>query len=86
MRNVFEKLDTDGTGSVSIDQLMKTLKESKDISEKTAETLSQIDLKGFDLDGDGQIDWQVKARAAPTCCCLACLRACEGRAREDDAG
>jgi len=57
LRNVFEKLDTEGTGSVSIDMLMKTLKDDA-ADAKTSATLSNIDLKLFDLDGDGQIDWQ----------------------------
>ncbi len=26
---------------------------------KTAATLASLDLSSFDLDGDGQIDWQV---------------------------
>lgn len=57
LRNTFEKLDSDGTGNVSIDVLMKALKEDA-ADAKTAETLSQINLGNFDLDGDGQIDWQ----------------------------
>ena len=57
LRNVFEKLDVDGTGSVSIEQLMVSLK--GDVADgKTAETLASLDLQSFDLDGDGQIDWQ----------------------------
>jgi len=57
LRNVFEKLDADGTGNVSIEAMMKTLKQdAEDV--KTAETLASIDLTHFDLDGDGQIDWQ----------------------------
>lgn len=57
LRNVFEKLDTDGTGNVSIDVLMKALQEDA-ADAKTAETLASINLSHFDLDGDGQIDWQ----------------------------
>ena len=57
LRNTFEKLDAEGTGNVSIDVLMKALKEDA-ADMKTAETLASIDLSNFDLDGDGQIDWQ----------------------------
>jgi len=57
LRNVFEKLDADGTGNVSIEAMMKTLKEDA-ADAKTADTLASIDLTHFDLDGDGQIDWQ----------------------------
>ena len=57
LRNVFEKLDADGTGNVSIEAMMKTLKEDA-ADAKTADTLASIDLTRFDLDGDGQIDWQ----------------------------
>jgi len=65
LRNVFERLDTDGTGHVSIGALMETLK--KDAADaKTAETLGKIDLANFDLDGDGQIDWQEFVAGAMT--------------------
>lgn len=57
LRNVFEKLDTEGTGSVSIDMLMQTL-QGETADAKVVATLKSIDLKSFDLDGDGQIDWQ----------------------------
>ena len=57
LRNVFEKLDTEGTGSVSIDTLKQVLQDDA-ADAKTAETLSKLDLQSFDLDGDGQIDWQ----------------------------
>ena len=85
LRNIFEKLDIEGTGrcvallarrrpslslsllahplprslrhSVSIDMLMSELKKGG-ADAKVAETIGNIDLKSFDLDGDGQIDWQ----------------------------
>jgi len=57
LRNVFEKLDTEGTGSVSIDKL-KEVMQSDAADAKVAEMFRQMDLSTFDLDGDGQIDWQ----------------------------
>ena len=57
LRNIFEKLDSDGTGNVSIDALVKALKEDA-VDAKTADMLGAINLQQFDLDGDGQIDWQ----------------------------
>jgi len=57
LRNVFEKLDTEGTGQIAVDELVRVMKEDA-ADAKTAETLSLLDLSSFDLDGDGQIDWQ----------------------------
>ena len=57
LRNVFEKLDADGTGTVSVDVLKKVLQDDA-ADAKTAETLAKLDIAAFDLDGDGQIDWQ----------------------------
>jgi len=57
LRNVFEKLDTEGTGNVSIDALMQTLQDDS-VDAAARELISALDLKSFDLDGDGQIDWQ----------------------------
>jgi calcium-dependent protein kinase len=57
LRNTFERLDVEGTGNVSIDSLMTSLKTDA-ADAHTAETLASMDLSAFDLDGDGQIDWQ----------------------------
>ena len=57
LRNVFEKLDTEGTGQIAVEELLRVMKEDA-ADAKTAETLSLLDLTSFDLDGDGQIDWQ----------------------------
>jgi hypothetical protein len=57
LRNVFEKLDVEGTGSISIKELQSTL-QSQSSDDKTKEILSKLDLTTFDLDGDGSIDWQ----------------------------
>jgi len=57
LRNVFEKLDVEGTGSISIKELQLTL-QAHGQDDKTKELLSKLDLSSFDLDGDGSIDWQ----------------------------
>jgi len=54
LRNTFEHLDTDGVGTISIDRLKEVLQ--KDNSQHNA--LEGIDLSHFDLDGDGEVDWQ----------------------------
>jgi len=57
LRNVFEKLDTDGTGSVSIRELQQVL-QTDAAEDKAKATLAKLDLTAFDLDGNGLIDWQ----------------------------
>ena len=57
LRNMFEGLDTDGTGTVSIEELTKAFEGSATDSAAT-EALKSLDLSSFDLDGDGEIDWR----------------------------
>jgi len=57
LRNLFESLDTDGTGTVSMDELSKALKESA-IDDAASKALASLDLTSFDLDGDGEINWR----------------------------
>ena len=54
LRNTFEALDLDGTGTISIDKLKATLSDAG----PGAEALANLDLKDFDLDGDGEVDWR----------------------------
>jgi len=57
LRNVFEKLDGEGTGTISIDDMKKVMAEDA-ADAKTRELLDSLDLSHFDLDGDGEVDWQ----------------------------
>jgi len=59
LRNVFERLDTDGTGTVSREEFMAAIKdEEQGGNVSISNTLKEIDMDAFDLDGDGQIDWK----------------------------
>jgi len=57
LRNMFEGLDSDGTGTVSIEELNKALKENA-ADEAASKAIASLDLSSFDLDGDGEIDWR----------------------------
>jgi len=57
LRNMFEGLDTDGTGTVSIEELTQAMQDSA-TNQAAVSALNGLDLKAFDLDGDGQIDWK----------------------------
>jgi len=57
LRNMFEGLDTDGTGTVSIDELSKVMNETA-TDDAAVTALASLDLNAFDLDGDGEIDWK----------------------------
>ena len=57
LRNMFEGLDKDGTGTVSIEELKSALEGAASDS-AAAEALKSLDLNSFDLDGDGEIDWR----------------------------
>jgi len=57
LRNMFEGLDTDGTGTVSIEELSKVMTETA-TDDGAAQALKSVDLSAFDLDGDGEIDWK----------------------------
>ena len=50
LRNVFASIDTTSTGLVSIEALEKVIKEDPH--------LAGLDVKAFDLSGDGQVDWR----------------------------
>jgi len=57
LRNMFEGLDLDGTGTVSVEELSKALKDAA-TDEATSKQLASLDVSSFDLDGDGEIDWR----------------------------
>jgi len=57
LRNMFEGLDADGTGTVSIEELNRALKDNA-ADEAASKAISSLDLSSFDLDGDGEIDWR----------------------------
>jgi len=65
LRNMFEKLDTEGTGSVAINELQQVL-QTDAADDKAKTTLAALDLSAFDLDGNGQIDWQEFVAGAMT--------------------
>jgi len=65
LRNMFEKLDTEGTGSVAINELQQVL-QTDAADDKAKATLAKLDLSAFDLDGNGQIDWQEFVAGAMT--------------------
>jgi len=55
LRNTFEQLDTDGAGTISIEDLKAVLSTES----KTGHDIFQgLDISHFDLDGDGQVDWR----------------------------
>ena len=57
LRNIFEKLDTDGTGCIKTDDLKKALEDdATDSAAKAA--FGKVDLTAFDVDGDGLVDWK----------------------------
>ena len=55
LRNNFESIDIDGTGTITIEDLKKILAEG---FPEGQDPLADVDLTHFDLDGDGQVDWR----------------------------
>ncbi|KAL3932694.1 MAG: hypothetical protein SGPRY_000602 [Prymnesium sp.] len=58
LRNMFESLDADGTGTVSIEELNRALRDATALDDEASKALSSLNLTNFDLDGDGEIDWR----------------------------
>ncbi len=56
LRNTFEHLDTDGVGTITIKRLKQVLEE--EAAETGHNPLEGVDLDAFDIDGDGEVDWQ----------------------------
>ncbi|KAL1524350.1 hypothetical protein AB1Y20_019248 [Prymnesium parvum] len=58
LRNMFESLDADGTGTVSIEEMNHALKDATALDDAASKALASLNLSNFDLDGDGEIDWR----------------------------
>jgi calcium-dependent protein kinase len=56
LRNIFEGLDTEGHGTITIARLKEVLE--AEAAETGQNPFGGIDLSNFDIDGDGEIDWQ----------------------------
>jgi len=56
LRNTFEHLDSDGHGTISLDRLKEVL--TAEAAQTGHNPLEGLDLAHFDLDGDGEVDWQ----------------------------